>query len=164
MAATRTVVIGINDSNHSEYAFDFYVDNIHRHGDHTVLVHVPEYTNIISTSSLLTDPNIISEMLRDTEEQICELVEKYSLKMKDKHLNGHIKQQSGKPGEAIIEGAIEENATLLIIGTRGRGKVRRTFLGSVSDYCHHHAPCSVLICRHRNANIKKTNDNTSCVR
>ncbi|XP_052798680.1 universal stress protein Slr1101-like isoform X2 [Mya arenaria] len=128
MAATRTVVIGIDDSDHSEYAFD---------------------------SSLLTDPNIISEMLRDTEEQICELVDKYALKMKEKHLNGHIKQLSGKPGEAIIEGAIEENATLLMIGTRGRGKVRRTFLGSVSDYCLHHAPCPVLICRHRTANIKK---------
>ena len=62
-------------------------------------------------------------------------------------LTGKMKQMSGKPGEAIIEAAVEENADMIIVGTRGLGKVKRTFLGSVSDYCVHHSPVPVLVCK-----------------
>lgn len=149
MAHTRSVVIAIDDSEHSEYAFDFYAENIHKEGDRMILVHVPEYSNIISTSSLLTDPNIVSDLLRDSEERISDLVEKYSKKMKEKHLSGHVKQQIGKPGEAIIEATKEEGAAMLILGTRGMGRLRRTFTGSVSDYCIHHSDIPVIVCRHK---------------
>lgn len=64
-------------------------------------------------------------------------------------LSGHVKQQCGKPGEAIIEASKEEGASMLILGTRGMGLVRRTLVGSVSDYCLHHSDVPVLICRHK---------------
>lgn len=152
MPRQRTVVIAIDESEHSEYAFDFYVNNIYREGDRIVLVHVPEYGKTLSTSSLLTDPNIVAELLKDNEERIGDLVENYSLKMKDKRLSGHVKQQCGKPGEAIIEVTREEGAQLLIVGSRGMGTLRRTFTGSVSDYCLHHSHVPVIICRHKTMN------------
>jgi nucleotide-binding universal stress UspA family protein len=55
---------------------------------------------------------------------------------------------SNKPGEALVQLANEERADLVIMGTRGLGRIRRTILGSVSDYVVHHAHCPVLICRH----------------
>ena len=64
-------------------------------------------------------------------------------------LSGHVKQLTGKTGEAIVEAVRTEEASMLIMGTRGMGKVRRTFLGSISDYCLHHSPLPVLICRHK---------------
>ena len=45
--------------------------------------------------------------------------------------------------------AEEENAAMIVTGTRGMGKVRRTILGSVSDFLVHHAPCPVVVCRTR---------------
>lgn len=149
MAQHRTVIIAVDDSEQSEFAFDFYVENVHREGDRIVLVHVPEYSNILSTSSLLTDPNIVSDLLKDNEERVSDLVEKYSTKMRESHLSGHVKQQCGKPGEAIIEATREEGAAMLVMGTRGQGLLRRTFTGSVSDYCLHHSHIPVLICKHR---------------
>lgn len=50
-------------------------------------------------------------------------------------------------GEAIVSVAKEEKAQLIVTGCRGMGKIRRTFLGSVSDYVIHHAHCPVLVCR-----------------
>ena len=50
-------------------------------------------------------------------------------------------------GEAITEEAADEKAGLIIMGTRGMGTVRRTLLGSVSDYVIHHATCPVLVVR-----------------
>ena len=54
-----------------------------------------------------------------------------------------------KPGHAIVEKAQELDATFIVTGTRGMGKIRRTILGSVSDFVVHHAHCPVLVCRHK---------------
>ena len=51
----------------------------------------------------------------------------------------------GKPGERISEKAQTEQASLVIIGSRGLGGL--TALGSVSERVAHSAPCSVLIAR-----------------
>jgi len=61
---------------------------------------------------------------------------------------GFIKSQSGnKPGEVICKVAEHDTATMIVVGQRGISSVRRTIMGSVSDYVVHHAHCPVVICR-----------------
>jgi hypothetical protein len=62
---------------------------------------------------------------------------------------GVLRTATGKPGEVICRIAEEENAAMIVTGTRGMGKVRRTILGSVSDFLVHHAYCPVVVCRTR---------------
>ena len=52
-----------------------------------------------------------------------------------------------KPGEFIVAQAKKRSADYIVTGTRGMGKLRKTLLGSVSDYVLQHAHCPVLICR-----------------
>ena len=52
-----------------------------------------------------------------------------------------------KPGQVITEAARQQKVYMVVMGTRGLGTIRRTILGSVSDYVLHHAHCPVLICR-----------------
>ena len=52
---------------------------------------------------------------------------------------------TGKPGEAIIEAAHSEGANLIVMGSRGLNALRRTFVGSVSDYVLHHSDIPVTI-------------------
>ncbi|KAJ8321411.1 hypothetical protein KUTeg_001037 [Tegillarca granosa] len=40
------------------------------------------------------------------------------------------------------------NADLIVTGARGAGTVRRTLMGSVSDYLVHHSHKPVLVCKH----------------
>lgn len=47
----------------------------------------------------------------------------------------------------ICQIADEVSAVMIITGTRGMGKVKRTILGSVSDYLVNHAICPVMVCR-----------------
>jgi nucleotide-binding universal stress UspA family protein len=63
-------------------------------------------------------------------------------------IGGKVKSVSGSPGEVIIKVSKEENASIIVSGTRGMGTIRRTFLGSVSDYIIHHAHVPVLVARH----------------
>ncbi|XP_057301978.1 uncharacterized protein LOC130636317 isoform X2 [Hydractinia symbiolongicarpus] len=52
---------------------------------------------------------------------------------------------SGDPGEGICELAKENEVDLIIIGSRGLNKLRRTFLGSVSDFVIRESGKSVLV-------------------
>ena len=52
-----------------------------------------------------------------------------------------------KPGELIVKAAKEKNAASIILGTRGLGTIRRTLLGSVSEYVVHHSHCPVTVVR-----------------
>lgn len=56
-------------------------------------------------------------------------------------------QLSGNPGWMICELADRWSADLILVGSRGLKGLKEMFLGSVSNYVTHHAPCSVLIVR-----------------
>ncbi|WP_167979039.1 universal stress protein [Lentzea indica] len=51
------------------------------------------------------------------------------------------------PAQALVNQAT--NAALLVVGSHGRGPVRRALLGSVSHALVYHAPCSVAVLRRR---------------
>ncbi len=51
----------------------------------------------------------------------------------------------GRAGQVLAEAA--ESADLLVVGSRGHGGLAEALLGSVGQYCVHHAPCPVLIIR-----------------
>jgi nucleotide-binding universal stress UspA family protein len=55
------------------------------------------------------------------------------------------KLEIGVPADVIVEVAEKGNHDLIIMGSRGFGKVKRFLLGSVSDDVSHKAKCSVLI-------------------
>lgn len=54
---------------------------------------------------------------------------------------------NGEPGQAILEKAKDLKAIYIVVGSRGLGKIRRTIMGSVSDYLVHHAHIPVVVCK-----------------
>ena len=52
-----------------------------------------------------------------------------------------------KPGQAIVDAANKTATMLLVVGCQEKGIVRRTLLGSVSDYVMENANMSVFVCR-----------------
>ena len=53
----------------------------------------------------------------------------------------------GDPGPAICDVANELSADAIVMGSRGRGRLKRALLGSVSDYVVRNAPCTVIVTR-----------------
>jgi nucleotide-binding universal stress UspA family protein len=51
---------------------------------------------------------------------------------------------TGSPGHRLCELAEELPASVIVMGTSGRGGIRRAVLGSVSDHVVRNAPCPVL--------------------
>lgn len=51
----------------------------------------------------------------------------------------------GNVKESIVDEANRFEADLIVVGSHGYGPIHRFFLGSVSQYVAHNAPCSVMI-------------------
>ena len=54
---------------------------------------------------------------------------------------------AGGPGIELCLLADEVGATVAVVGSRGRGAIKRALLGSVSDHLVRNAPCPVLVVR-----------------
>ncbi|KAL3825658.1 hypothetical protein ACJIZ3_021687 [Penstemon smallii] len=61
----------------------------------------------------------------------------------------------GDPKEIICDAAEQMHIDLIVVGSRGLGKIKRAFLGSVSDHVLHRAKCPVLIIKPPNEMLKK---------
>ncbi|XP_011424268.3 universal stress protein YxiE isoform X2 [Magallana gigas] len=140
----RRIAIGIDESDFAEQAFNYYADNMKKDDDYVILIHTPERYNVMDASA-----TVLQEILEEVRVKVRKLEEKYKKKMEEKGLKaGKFVTRRGDPGEAIVHVAEKESCDLIITGSRGMGMIRRTILGSVSDYVLHHAHCPVLICKH----------------
>src|SRR5918994_741618 len=74
-------------------------------------------------------------------EQQAKRIEESGVSVKEIHL------LEGRADEEIVELAEEIGAGLIVMGSRGHGRLRRTLLGSVSDAVVRHAHCPVTIVR-----------------
>jgi nucleotide-binding universal stress UspA family protein len=59
--------------------------------------------------------------------------------------NAEIMVLEGDPGRALCDLASELGAAVLVVGSRGRGGLKRAVLGSVSDYLVRNAPCPIVV-------------------
>ncbi|AUT00224.1 universal stress protein UspA [Nostoc sp. CENA543] len=61
-----------------------------------------------------------------------------------KGITSDFTQELGEPSRIICEVARNSQTDLIVLGRRGLSGLSEFFLGSVSNYVLHHAPCSVL--------------------
>ncbi|CAH1780792.1 unnamed protein product [Owenia fusiformis] len=147
----KKVLIAVDASEQAEFAFNWYFEHIHGENNEVVLVHCPETPSLPALS--LTQPLQLpaaewQEALEQQVKDVKKLQEAYEQRfeqMKVKH-SVKIMPHQGSPGAAIIKMAEDEEVGMIVMGSRGHGKIRRTILGSVSDYVLHHAHVPVIVC------------------
>ncbi len=78
------------------------------------------------------------------ETECLEQLKAYATEAINLGVNTEFRQISGSIGRTICQMAGTWQADVIVIGNRGRTGLKELFLGSVSNYVLHHAPCSVL--------------------
>ena len=81
------------------------------------------------------------------EQEGLELLQSLSIEASQAGVKTEFTQSLGHPGRNICELAQTWSAELIFVGSRGLTGVKEMFLGSISNYVTHHAPCSVFIVR-----------------
>jgi len=156
-SSNRLVLIAIDGSEESENAFDFYTNNLHQTGNRLLVLHGAELPPVITSEAGATCQAVYDTLIETEQKRVKELEERYAEKMRSHNLMGKITAVfCGRPGELIVEMAEKEKVTMIVVGTRGFGLLRRTIMGSVSDYVLHHAHCPVVICRRPHASKQRT--------
>ncbi|XP_027038117.1 uncharacterized protein LOC113666530 [Pocillopora damicornis] len=140
----RIIGIPVDASDHSEKACDWYLKNMKQANDVVVIIHVSEMTHSGSIETIKKED--WEQHVKDHTEKVKEIEEKYNTKLTKAEVGFEVKLCGGKPGEAICSIIKERGIDLVIMGSRGMGAIRRTFVGSVSDYVLHHAHVPVIIC------------------
>ncbi|XP_063426983.1 universal stress protein YxiE-like [Mytilus trossulus] len=145
----RTVVIAMDGSLYSDYAFDWYTQNATKENDEVLIITCLDNHGCTAYMRRNSSTDEIRKQLQQDMDIHTALEEHLQLKLTNAGLNGSVFSCYGKPGEAIINAAKEKHASVIICGSRGHGKLRRTIMGSISSYLVHHSDIPVIVCRHK---------------
>jgi nucleotide-binding universal stress UspA family protein len=97
---------------------------------------------------LTEHPADFEDVLRENRRQAKEMLEQQAKRIEES--GGNVKEthlREGRAEEEIVEVAEELGAGLIVMGSRGHGRLRRALMGSVSDAVVRHAHCPVTIVR-----------------
>ncbi|KAF7242065.1 hypothetical protein EG68_10167 [Paragonimus skrjabini miyazakii] len=145
----RNILIPVDGSTHSEQAFKWYMKHMKRDDDNVTFINViePVYTSpafgLAMESPPLPDVGRVMEESIEIGKKLCQQCMREA---KSENLNSqaylHV---DSRPGPAIVKSVTDHGADVVVMANRGLGVLRRTFLGSVSDYVLHHAHAPVVI-------------------
>ncbi|KAL8151602.1 hypothetical protein V2J09_021410 [Rumex salicifolius] len=150
-AGKPVMVVGIDDSEHSFYALSwalehFFVPHAPISPFNLVIVHAkPSAASAIGLAGpggaeilpyVDADLKKIAARVTETAKGIC-----MSKSVKDVI----VEVWEGDARNILCEAVEKHHASVLVVGSHGYGAIKRAVLGSVSDYCAHHAHSSVMI-------------------
>jgi nucleotide-binding universal stress UspA family protein len=157
------ILVAIDRSQSSKQVFEKALSVAKADGANLILLHVlsieeggsPPMSRYLvqhKNSCIHVDPKImrLANEADDREwsefkQKGLELLRFYSKKAIAAGIQTEFTQITGQPSSTICEFARSCHADVIVIGRRGYSGLQEMFLGSVSNYVVHHAPCSILL-------------------
>jgi nucleotide-binding universal stress UspA family protein len=145
----QKVLVAIDDSESSQIVFEQALALAKTNQSKLMLLHVLVPTDemyagspYFGTPSSVMDTYL--ERCHQRELEGTEKLRKLELVAAAAGVSAESKYNIGDPGRLICALAKAWNADLILIGRRGLIGLNELFMGSVSNYVSHHAPCHVL--------------------
>jgi nucleotide-binding universal stress UspA family protein len=132
----RNIIAAYDQSQGARAALEAATELAAAGGGSLTLVHSTGPVGMDPPLSRRPDPEQVAEARHLVERAIADL---------DPELGASPWIASGPAGEAILAVAEEIGADLIVTGSRGRGRLARAVLGSVSTHLVQNAGCDVLV-------------------
>jgi len=139
---TQSIVVGTDGSDLADRALSEAIDIAARDG--ATLHIVTAYPDIAFKEKITTGASTVTVNLREVADSVLARGESDA---EAKGVKVATYASDKNPAEAILDTADEQNADLIVVGSRGLSGIRRFLLGSVSSKVSEHAKCSVMIVR-----------------
>ncbi|KAJ2502058.1 hypothetical protein GGH96_001459 [Coemansia sp. RSA 1972] len=150
----RAIVIAIDESPNSEPVVNWAAERIlRRRKDLVVLVNVQPESKSWRASvgtrknarSLDGDDVAISQIDEEAKERCRSILSPYAERLQR---DGFVVKGIcliGNPKEVLVASSNVKKPTMIIMGTHGRGTVKRFLMGSVAEYVLHHSTIPVVV-------------------
>ncbi|KAK6931516.1 UspA [Dillenia turbinata] len=154
----KKVMVAIDESEDSYYALLWVLDNLGDSISKTPLVIFkaqppPNYHYVFAAvlgaarmySHVSATPEFVNSMQEQERKVSMGLLEKAKTLCASRGIQAETYTEIGDPKQAILDAVNKYNVSLLILGNHGISKLKRAFIGSVSNYCVQNAKCPVLV-------------------
>ncbi|KAI4349656.1 hypothetical protein L6164_010220 [Bauhinia variegata] len=148
-SAQQVMLVGIDESEYSTYALNWTLDHFFSSVPNPlfklVLVHakpLPSAVGLIGPGAA----GVLTVVDADLKRIASKVTEKAKELCTKKSVNDvTVEVMEGDARNVLCEAVEKHHASVLVVGSHGYGSIKRAVLGSVSDYCAHHAHCTVMI-------------------
>ncbi|CAD6269898.1 unnamed protein product [Miscanthus lutarioriparius] len=144
-----TMVAGVDDSDHSFYALQWALQHFFPPAPQP-----QQYRLVVVTAkpSAASAVGLAGPGAADVLPYVEADLKKTALRVIDKAKSlcalvsdAVFEAVEGDARNVLCEAVERHHAEMLVVGSHGYGAIKRAVLGSVSDYCAHHAHCTVMI-------------------
>jgi nucleotide-binding universal stress UspA family protein len=136
--AERPIVVGVDGSPCATRALEYAAHQAAHEG--AVLVIVSVYALPATENEMFVSIGLLKDaaeaVVHEAVEHVAEIAP--DVVTKGEHV-------LGAPGPILV--AASEEASALVVGTRGHGQTVGLLIGSVSEYVLHHASCTTIVVR-----------------
>ncbi len=153
----KKILVAVDSSTMSRIIFERALQLAQQHQASLMLLHIlsgedenspqpipPNIDSMYWAPGTELDLDSWRQQWKNYESECLEQLKAYVTEAINLGVNAQFRQISGSIGRTICQIAGTWQADLIVIGNRGRTGLKELFLGSVSNYVLHHAPCSVL--------------------
>ncbi|XP_022146073.1 universal stress protein PHOS32-like [Momordica charantia] len=155
-AEKPVIVIGVDDSECAFAALQWTLDHFFSQTLHPplfklVVVHakpIPEvFVGVAGPGMVIgSAPGMYQLLDENLKKKAAGIIEAAGGICAAKSVSGVMFEVEEGDARNVLCKAVERHgASMLVVGSHGYGAIKRALLGSVSDYCARHAPCTVAI-------------------
>ncbi|CAI5490474.1 unnamed protein product [Closterium sp. Naga37s-1] len=155
---SRKILVAVDPSDESSYALKWALENVIQSEDKVHLLHAQPYPKVYAGpagparfgaagAGFYVPPEVVETMKKQEEAVSRQVLRAAKAMCEQFKVSAEADVIEGEPRESICDAVEQLGVQLLVIGSHGYGTVKRAFLGSVSDYCVHHAACPVVVVR-----------------
>lgn len=137
----ESIVVALDGSPSSERALALSVSLATKFNSRLTLVHVAEPL-FVPPEPFGFNSAAIESSNRDYGRKV---LDEATAKAREAGIEAQTVLVVGAPADELLQAAERLDASVIVIGSRGQGRVGRLLLGSVSDRVLHHARASVLV-------------------
>ncbi|KAI4987556.1 hypothetical protein ZWY2020_020356 [Hordeum vulgare] len=148
-AGKMTMVVGVDESEHSYYALQWTLLHFFSPGQQQYRLVVVTAKPTAASAVGLAGPgaaDVLPFVEADLKRSSLRVIDKAKeLCAQAQVSDGVFEVVEGDARNVLCEAVERHHAEMLVVGNHGYGAIKRAVLGSVSDYCTHHAHCTVMI-------------------
>jgi nucleotide-binding universal stress UspA family protein len=143
MMAFKRVLIAVDDSPIAARAADVATELARTLGAELAFVHAVDSSEAYAPESGVP----AAELIALAEQDGKKLLEQFRQRAAQEGSSPLTFSSVGKPAHEILKAAKDWPADIIVLGSHGRGGVKRMVLGSVAEGVMRHAACPVLVVR-----------------